>query len=109
MATAEDSTRSYAGGEIACMEEVTGEGRNDHYISNRAPLAPSPLIALPVGAVKPGGWLKVWLELERDGMVGHLEEVSPMLQPEDNAWLDPTGEGEKWVYERERLCENSSL
>ena len=92
--------RGGSDGEIHCVPIVSGEGTNDDYISNRVPLAPSPLIALPVGAVKPGGWLGAWLALERDGMVGRLEEVSPWVQPEDHAWLDPDGEGAEWVYER---------
>ena len=50
--------------------------------------------------MKPGGWLEARLELERHGMVGRLGEVSPLVLPEDNAWLDADGEGAEWVYER---------
>jgi hypothetical protein len=66
---------------------------NDLYAGNRPPLLPSPLIKLPVGAIKPGGWLRKQLELEADGFSGHLGELSRFLRKEDNAWLSPTAEG----------------
>jgi hypothetical protein len=66
---------------------------NDYYVSNKAPLTPNPFIKLPIGAIKPGGWLKKWLELERDGMIGNMNEVSPWLQKTDNGWLTPDGTG----------------
>jgi len=67
--------------------------RNQHYVSNRAPLAPSPFVKLPIGAITPRGWLRHQLELMRDGMTGHLSEISPWCDPRDNAWLSPTGQG----------------
>ncbi len=70
-----------------------------HYPANRPPLTPSPLCKLPVGAVHAHGWLKTQLELEADGFVGRLHEVSRFLDPEGNAWLSPTGEGEKSHWE----------
>lgn len=68
-------------------------GHNRHYRGNRAPLAPSPLVKLPVGAVKPRGWVLRQLQLEADGMVGRLAEISPWLRLEGSAWASPTGEG----------------
>ncbi|MFH0945455.1 MAG: beta-L-arabinofuranosidase domain-containing protein, partial [Planctomycetota bacterium] len=66
---------------------------NEFYIGNRAPLLPLPLIQLPVGTIKPEGWLRKQLELQRDGFSGHLGEISGFLEKEQNAWLDPKGEG----------------
>jgi len=63
------------------------------YTSNRAPLTPNPFFKLPIGSITPGGWLKHQLELERDGMTGHLEEISKWCQFEGNAWSSPNGEG----------------
>lgn len=87
----ESKSKNLSIGQINCLSVLPAAGDNDFYVSNRAPLAPNPLIKLPPGAIRPEGWLKVWLELERDGMVGHLEEVSHWVHPSGNAWLDPEG------------------
>jgi hypothetical protein len=68
--------------------------RNDFYVSNRPPLAPSPLVKLPIGSIEPKGWLGHMLELEADGMVGHLPELSKWCKAEGNAWLSPDGQGQ---------------
>jgi hypothetical protein len=61
-------------------------GHNRHYISNREPLAPSPLIKLPIGAIEPKGWLLSQLQLMRDGFTGRLKELSPFLGS-GSGWL----------------------
>jgi DUF1680 family protein len=68
--------------------------RNDHYVSNRAPLTPSPLVALPLKAIQPRGWLRKQLELQADGFHGHFTEISKFLKKEKNSWLDPKGQGD---------------
>ena len=71
-----------------------GEGKaNSFYLSNRAPLTPLNFIKLPVGSVEPGGWVRKYLELQRDGLTGHLGEISAWLDKKDNAWYSGTGEG----------------
>lgn len=64
----------------------------DHVVSNRGPLRPSPLAKLPLGSVRPGGWIAHQLELMVDGQVGRLQELSTFLA-EDNAWLGGDGPG----------------
>lgn len=70
--------------------------RNKHYVSNQTPLMPQQFIKLPVGSISPEGWLLKQLELQRDGLNGHLGEISAWLQKEDNAWLKTDG---KWGWE----------
>jgi len=62
---------------------------NTYYIGNRAPLEPSPFIKLPVGAIKPKGWVRKQLELQAQGFHGHLGEISRFLKKENNIWVDP--------------------
>ena len=44
---------------------------------NRAPLQPRPYAELPIGAVKPAGWLGEQRVRMRDGMSGHLDSLYP--------------------------------
>jgi hypothetical protein len=41
---------------------------------------------LPVGAIKPKGWLRHQLQIMRDGTTGHLDEVHLKIK-NDNGWL----------------------
>ena len=80
----------------AAVEVVSGPNlarTNTHYISNRAPLKASQFIGLPVGSVEPRGWVREFLRRQRDGLTGHLGEISAWLQKEDNAWLSKDGKG----------------
>ena len=69
-------------------------GPNSYYVGNRAPLKQNALYKLPIGAIKPKGWLRVQLVNEANGETGHLEEISPWLNKTNNAWLSSTGQGE---------------
>jgi len=68
------------------------EAPNRHYPSNRPPLAPSPLVKLPIGAIEPRGWLMAQLQLMRDGLTGRLGELSPFLG-DDSGWITLKGKG----------------
>ncbi|MHC4665781.1 MAG: beta-L-arabinofuranosidase domain-containing protein [Planctomycetota bacterium] len=87
---------------VGSVEVPPTTSTNNFYVSNREPLTPSPLVKLPIGAIKPRGWLRNQLELEAAGMVGHLPELSKWCKAEGNAWLSAEGEGhsgwEELVY-----------
>ena len=70
---------------------LTGEHKFN--VSNRAPLAPIPLLKLPVGAVQANGWLGEYLKRQRSGMTGQLPKISQWLKKDGNAWLNKDGDG----------------
>ncbi len=49
-------------------------------------------LEIPLGSIKPAGWLKHQLEIMRDGSTGHLDEVHKKLR-DDNGWLGGKGDG----------------
>jgi len=81
---------------IAMFKRLPVSTQNSFYVSNRSPLQPQQLIKLPVGSVQPEGWLLKQLELQRNGLNGHLGEISAWLQKDDNAWLKTGGQ---WGWE----------
>ena len=62
-------------------------------VSNRSPLPEPAFLFLPLGSVKPRGWLKKQLRIQADGQTGHLPEFWPDLGP-NSGWLG--GDGEAW-------------
>ena len=64
------------------------------YRNNRSPLAHKPYVELPLGAVKPDGWLRDQLLRQASGMTGHLDEIVPNIMGDRNGWLG--GDGDKW-------------
>ena len=52
--------------EISIVDSPDTKSRNSHYVSNRAPLQPSKLIKLPVGSVKPEGWLLEYFNRQKN-------------------------------------------
>ncbi|GAP71559.1 hypothetical protein SAMD00024442_14_21 [Candidatus Symbiothrix dinenymphae] len=80
--------------EVTIVDRPSVEATNSYYKGNLQPLLPDHFIKLPVGKVKPTGWLKRYLELQRDGLTGQLGEISAWLQKDKNAWLSPDGKGE---------------
>jgi DUF1680 family protein len=58
---------------------------------NKSPLSPNAFAPLPLGSIKPEGWLRQQLQIQADGLSGHLDEFWPDLGP-NSGWLGGTGE-----------------
>lgn len=66
--------------------------QNNWYPGNKAPLKPAHFIKLPLGSIQPQGWILKLLELQKDGLCGHLGEISAWLEKDHNAWLSEGGD-----------------
>ena len=73
---------------LTFLDRIPAEGGIRSYPANESPLVPSPLVKLPLGAVRPEGWLKHQLDLMEQGLTGHLYETGKFLT-ESNGWLHP--------------------
>ena len=51
----------------------------------------STLEPLPLGSIKPAGWLKDQLRIQADGLSGHLDEFWPDIK--NSAWFGGSAEG----------------
>jgi DUF1680 family protein len=60
-------------------------------VENRAPLALNAFNILPLGAIRPLGWLRSQLQLQAKGLGGHLDQTWPDVGP-NSGWLGGTGE-----------------
>lgn len=79
--------------DVTVVDKAPVTPANTQYVANKKPLQPSGLVRLPPGSVKPEGWLKAMLRMQADGFHGHLQELSPFLKKEGNAWLSKDGRG----------------
>lgn len=68
-------------------------GRCGEYSFNRYPLVHKPYSELPIGAVRPKGWLEDQLKRMANGLTGHLDEYYSLMG-ERNGWLG--GDGDMW-------------
>jgi len=62
-------------------------------LKNRAPLAANAFYPLPLGSIRPAGWLLRQLEIQAAGLSGNLEETWPDVGS-NSGWLG--GSGESW-------------
>lgn len=61
--------------------------------SDRAPLSKSAFRFLPLGSIRPRGWLSNQLRIQANGLSGHLDETWADVGP-NSGWLG--GKGESW-------------
>lgn len=81
---------------LPASTQVTGNGEsiNLHYPNNRYPLVTKPYMELPLGSVRPQGWLKNQLSRMCNGMTGRLDSIYPQVMGRRNGWLG--GDGDVW-------------
>lgn len=70
----------------SCRKE---EG-NVNYNNNPEPLYRNAYIKLPLGSVKPSGWLLAQLQIQAEGLTGHLDDYWPDLV--NSSWRGKDGE-----------------
>lgn len=79
---------------------VVASAQSQDEMLNRAPssLVPQKYVELPLGAVKPQGWLLQQLRIMNNGAAGHLDETLDTIK-NDSGWLGGKGhDGEHAPY-----------
>ena len=76
-----------ARGGARVVDQLPPLGAEGLYPGNHPPLRSVPLVKLPLGDVRAGGWLLGQLERMRDGFSGHLTEISSWCKMDGNAWV----------------------
>lgn len=79
---------------LATTADPTGKNLSGNYLNNRAPLLTKPYMELPIGTIKPSGWLEEQLKRMTTGMTGHLDTIYAQVMGSRNGWLG--GDGDVW-------------
>jgi hypothetical protein len=61
-------------------------------VTNRAPLLAAPFVPMPLGSVRPQGWLLTQCQLQRDGLTGNAETIYASDLGTNSGWLGGTGD-----------------
>lgn len=73
---------------------VKATGDTPTYTNNRYPLLTKPYMELPLGSIRPKGWLKEMLVRQKNGASGRMDELYPEVMGPRNGWLG--GDGDQW-------------
>lgn len=73
---------------------LAANGTKECYTNNRYPLTRKPYVELPLGSIKPQGWLLEMLYRQREGATGQMDALYPEVMGERNGWLG--GDGDQW-------------
>lgn len=73
--------------------EIKTNTNTANYVASRSPLKETPYLEMPLGAIKPDGWLKQQLQRMATGMTGNLDEIYPEVVGPRNGWLGGDGDG----------------
>jgi hypothetical protein len=78
-------------GAVSALGKEIAAAASGSVVRNRAPLSKNAFYPLPLGSIKPAGWLRAQLQIQADGLGGHLDETWPDVGP-NSGWLGGTGE-----------------
>lgn len=81
-------------GAMARKPETPKKQERPQPVFNRAPLAETHYAQLPLGEIRPEGWLRTQMQTMLDGMTGNLDLIYEPVVGDNNAWLG--GEGDAW-------------
>ncbi len=70
---------------------LTVASQDSPVVRTRTPLAPAVFTPLPLGSIRPAGWLRSQLQIQANGLGGHLDETWADVGP-NSGWLGGTGE-----------------
>jgi hypothetical protein len=76
---------------LACVLIVRAGGSEEPNTVQARALQPTPFQYLPLGQLKPAGWLHDQLKLQAAGLSGHLDEFWPDIKK--SAWIGGKAEG----------------
>lgn len=79
-------------GLLDCAANIAGTNQS-LYLNNRTPLKPNLYLELPLGDIKPKGWLEEQLRRMAGGLTGTLDEIYPEVVGSSNGWLGGDGDG----------------
>lgn len=65
-----------------------------NYTNNRYPLLQKPFVELPIGTIKPKGWLEEQMNRMAACMTGHMDSIYEKAMGQRNGWLG--GDGDVW-------------
>jgi len=82
---------SFASIAFITLAQVSGK---QNYVNSRLPLRTNTYMELPLGAIKPQGWLKEMLIRQKNGATGNLDKLYPLVMNQRNGWLG--GDGDQW-------------
>lgn len=77
---------------LSPLGTMATDKRDEQPFSDKASFVSPVYTALPLGAIRPKGWLLHQLQIMRDGSTGHLDEVYAKVK-NDNGWLGGKGDG----------------
>ena len=73
---------------------LLGIGLNAFGQLTKSKIRQNPYKELPLGAIKPTGWLREMLVRQKDGATGNLDKLYPLVMNNRNGWLG--GDGDQW-------------